>query len=311
MAIIRQKRERNYSVVSNEILEDTRMSFKARGLLIYMLSKPDDWKFYSEELVKHSDKDGISSIKTALNELEKCGYLKRIQKRAEKGKFGGQDWILNDNPENPPQVGFPLADNPSAEKPSAENRTLLSTDSTKYLNNQLLNSSSRAAENTAEEPTETPEPETQNSTENDPWNLWEQNWGFPNSIAQQDLMEWCKQFGNDLVYHVVEYALKSNVTSKGADRYLARVFDSYEKNQIDTVAKAVEQEEQHYQQKTREFANKRQYGGKYQARQKEQLPDWAKDDHKVEEQSDGDKSTEEVLKQRADIEQRMKDLGLK
>lgn len=311
MAIIRQKRERNYSVVSNEILEDTRMSFKARGLLIYMLSKPDDWKFYSEELVKHSDKDGISSIKTALNELEKCGYLKRIQKRAEKGKFGGQDWILNDSPENSPQVGFPLADNPSAEKPLAENRTLLSTDSTKYLNNQLLNSSSRAAENTAEESTENQEPKTQNPTENDPWDLWEKNWGFPNSIAQQDLMEWCQRFGNDLVYHAVEYALKSNVTAKGADRYLARVFDSYEKKQIITVTQAIEQEEQHYQQKTREFANKRQYGGKYQARQKEQLPDWAKDDHKVDEQSDGDKPSEEVLKQRADIERRMKDLGLK
>lgn len=311
MAIIRQKRERNYSVVSNEILEDTRMSFKARGLLIYMLSKPDDWKFYSEELVKHSDKDGISSIKTALNELEKCGYLKRIQKRAEKGKFGGQDWILNDSPENSPQVVFPIADNPSAEKPLAENRTLLSTDSTKYLNNQLLNSSSRAAENTAEEPTENQEPKTQNPTENDPWDLWEKNWGFPNSIAQQDLMEWCQRFGNDLVYHAVEYALKSNVTSKGADRYLARVFDSYEKNQIITVTQAVEQEEQHYHQKTREFANKRQYGGKYQARQKEQLPDWAKDDHDTADQSYDEQPSPEILKKRADIERRLKESGLK
>ena len=82
MAIIRQKREKNYSVVNNQILEDTRMSFKARGLLIYMLSKPDDWQVYSEELVQHSDKDGISAIKSALNELEACGYLKRVQKRA-------------------------------------------------------------------------------------------------------------------------------------------------------------------------------------------------------------------------------------
>ncbi|HJE96548.1 MAG TPA: DnaD domain protein [Ligilactobacillus acidipiscis] len=184
-------------------------------------------------------------------------------------------------------------------------------DNNTSINNTRITSSSRAAEKTAEETTENPKPKTQHSTENDPWDLWEKNWGFPNSIAQQDLMEWCQRFGNDLVYHAVEYALKSNVTAKGADRYLARVFDSYEKKQIITVTQAIEQEEQHYQQKTREFANKRQYGGKYQARQKEQLPDWAKDDHDTADQSDDEQPSPEILKKRADIERRLKESGLK
>lgn len=146
MAIIRQRREKNYSIISNDILNDQRLSFKARGLLAYMLSKPDDWKFYTEELVKHSDKDGISAIKAALNEMENMGYLKRVQKRAEKGKFGSQDWIISDKPTVSPQVGFPPADKPSAEKPLADNQQLLRTEGTKNLNNQELNKESSSKE---------------------------------------------------------------------------------------------------------------------------------------------------------------------
>lgn len=214
---------------------------------------------------------------------------------------------MNESPASSPQAGFPLADKPSADKPLAENRRLLSTEGTKYLKNQVLSSSSIPAEKSAEKPFEVPEPKKpepkdpepedskvadQKSVEpkpelKSPWDLWQANWGFPNSIAQQDLVEWTKQFGNELVYHAIEYALKSNVSAKGADRYLERVFDSYEKNHIDTVAKALDQEEQHYQQKTREFSAKKSYG-KRSGRpvyQKEQLPDWAKKDYQAPEES--------------------------
>lgn len=319
MAIIRQKREKNYSVVNNQILEDTRMSFKARGLLTYMLSKPDNWQFYADELVKHSDKDGISAIKSALNELEACGYLKRVQKRAEKGKFGGQDWILNECPADSPQGGFPLADKPSTGKPLADNQQLLSTDGTKYLKNQVLKSSSSIpAEKSAENLVEVPEPKeskavNQKSLESkpelkSPWDLWQANWGFPNSIAQQDLVEWTKQFGNELVYHAIEYALKSNVSAKGADRYLERVFDSYEKNKIDSVAKALDQEEQHYQQKTREYSDKKSYG-KRSGRpvyQKEQLPDWAQKDYQAPEESTEEQEHKAQLQ--AEIKRRLAEI---
>lgn len=118
MAIIRQKRKERFSIVDNKVIEDERLSFKARGLLIYMLSKPDDWKFYTEELAKRSNKDGISAIKTALNEIEDAGYLTRKQGHKKNGQFTSQDWILTDTSTNSPQ----------AEKPLADNRTLPNTD---------------------------------------------------------------------------------------------------------------------------------------------------------------------------------------
>ena len=128
MAIIRQKRKERFSIVDNKVIEDERLSFKARGLLIYMLSKPDDWKFYTEELAKRSNKDGISAIKTALNEIEDAGYLTRKQGHKKNGKFTSQDWILTDTSTNSPQVEKPLADKAQAGKALADNRTLPNTD---------------------------------------------------------------------------------------------------------------------------------------------------------------------------------------
>lgn len=128
MAIIRKKQKERFSIVDNKVIEDKRLSFKARGLLIYMLSKPDDWKFYTDELAKRSSKDGVSAIKSALNEIENAGYLTRKQEHRKNGQFASQDWILTDTSTIPPQVEKPLADKPLAGKALADNQPLPNTD---------------------------------------------------------------------------------------------------------------------------------------------------------------------------------------
>ena len=65
MAIKRAKRDTNFTMMSNVGLRDKRLSFKAKGLLAYMLSLPDDWVFYEEEITKHST-DGKQSVRTGL-----------------------------------------------------------------------------------------------------------------------------------------------------------------------------------------------------------------------------------------------------
>jgi len=45
MAIVRAKRKTNFTIIGNTGLKDKRLSLKAKGLLAYMLSLPDDWKF--------------------------------------------------------------------------------------------------------------------------------------------------------------------------------------------------------------------------------------------------------------------------
>lgn len=237
MAIIRKKQKERFSIVDNKVIEDKRLSFKARGLLIYMLSKPDDWKFYTEELAKRSNKDGISTIKTALNEIEDAGYLTRKQGHKKNGQFTSQDWILTDTSTNSPQVEKPLADKAPAGKPLADNRTLPNTDfkpNTDLPNtDQLLTDDSHSTQ--------------------DVFTLWENNWGFPNGIAQQDLTEWINSFGADLVHHAITFALRRNITSKGADRYLAKKLDGYKQSNITAVEQAKEYEKRHEQQMSREY----------------------------------------------------------
>ena len=128
MAIIRQKRKDRFSIINNKIIEDKQISFKARGLLIYMLSKPDDWKFYPDELAKHSDKDGVKAINTALQEMESVGYLVRKRKRDNKGHFKGIDYLLYETPQVNPDSQNRNAGKRNADLRNSENGTLPNTD---------------------------------------------------------------------------------------------------------------------------------------------------------------------------------------
>ncbi|WP_334328419.1 helix-turn-helix domain-containing protein [Companilactobacillus sp. HBUAS59699] len=129
MAIVRAKRKTNFTIIGNTGLKDKRLSLKAKGLLAYMLSLPDDWTFYETELMEHS-KDGRDSVRKGLQELEKSGYLVRFQKREGKGKFGPKDWKVYDEPDIStisPQTENPSTDNPLSGNPLSDNPTLLST----------------------------------------------------------------------------------------------------------------------------------------------------------------------------------------
>ena len=104
--------------------------------------------------------------------------------------------------------------------------------------------------------------------------LWQNNWGFPNGIAQQDLTEWSKEFGNDLVYYCVEFALRHNVTARGADPYLNRKLSDYRKQEIKTVQAAIESDQRHEQQMSREYQQKS--GSRKRQPINEGLPEWFK-----------------------------------
>lgn len=90
-----------YTVIDNSILQDDRLSFGARGLLVYMWSMPDNWQFYKKVLYKQST-EGRKRVDSYVDELKALGYLVLKNKRQTRGKFGGYDWVLRDSlPENP------------------------------------------------------------------------------------------------------------------------------------------------------------------------------------------------------------------
>lgn len=66
----------NFGVAPNELLNDSSISLKAKGLYVYMQSKPDDWVF-SLDRIASQNKDGNDSIRSTINELIQSGYLSK------------------------------------------------------------------------------------------------------------------------------------------------------------------------------------------------------------------------------------------
>lgn len=101
MAIVRvSKRENPFVQIDKCGINDERLSWKAKGLLVYLLSKPDDWKVWVKDLVKRA-KDGEKAVYSGLEELEQNGYISRMQVRKEDGTFGSMEYVVHERPIDP------------------------------------------------------------------------------------------------------------------------------------------------------------------------------------------------------------------
>lgn len=137
--IRRTKRTGNFTTVRNEYLQDVNLSWKAKGLITYIMSLPPDWQLNLSDLKKRS-KDGRDATAAGLRELITNGYCQRCKVRGDGGTFVGCDYEVSDikefepeqsQTENPfmdtPQTENPVAVNPETEKPDTEKPTLINT----------------------------------------------------------------------------------------------------------------------------------------------------------------------------------------
>lgn len=123
-------RRKGFTVISNDVLNNTALSWKAKGIFAYLWSQSDSWNFYEVEVLKHST-DGKASLKAGLKELESAGYLKRYRVRDGKGFLRESKWILSEEP----MSDYPTLDNPTLENRTLENRTLTNTNYNNTNNN--------------------------------------------------------------------------------------------------------------------------------------------------------------------------------
>lgn len=95
--VFRVERTKNYTVMANYHLKDKRLSLKAKGLLSVMLSLPDDWNYNMKGLARLS-KDGLDSVRSTVNELERYGYVTRHRIRTETGQLADTEYLVRECP---------------------------------------------------------------------------------------------------------------------------------------------------------------------------------------------------------------------
>lgn len=93
--IRRAPRTDHFTVLPNDAIEDRRLSFRARGILAYVLSKPDHWRTNSHQLAT-AGTEGRDAIRKALGELQVAGYARLAKHRREDGTFT-QEWVVTDD----------------------------------------------------------------------------------------------------------------------------------------------------------------------------------------------------------------------
>ena len=95
--IHRVRKDNNFVMLDKGFLNNSNLSLKAKGLLAYVLSLPDDWVIYTEEIAKHH-KDGKAAVLTAFKELESEGHIKRERVRQANGQLQGYKTTVYETP---------------------------------------------------------------------------------------------------------------------------------------------------------------------------------------------------------------------
>lgn len=127
MSVLRVDHQKNYVVISKEALEDQKLSFKAKGLWAYCMSRPNDWEFHVSHLSKVSQ-DGEDSIYSAIKELVKEGYCDKVQGK-EKGRYTSVDYEVREI-----KIILPQPEKQDTEKQRTENPALLSNEDNQIKN---------------------------------------------------------------------------------------------------------------------------------------------------------------------------------
>lgn len=124
MTIITRKRTDNFALIPNSVAEDENLSFAARGLLCYLLVKPDNWKVNIDD-IRRTGGIGRDKAYALIKELRDKGYITLDVRRDETGKIRKQDYVVYDcalvkqMPLNVPQ-NKPLPENTEQAEPFPE-----------------------------------------------------------------------------------------------------------------------------------------------------------------------------------------------
>lgn len=131
MSIINKSFTCNFTQIPNQIINDKKVSFKAKGLYLYFVSKPDEWEFSLSGITSQA-KESMPTVISIINELIENGYMEKIKRRNSNGKQEVNQYLLHESPTDSRN----LTQKTRFSKFDAEN---MSTSNTKHSNTKLKN----------------------------------------------------------------------------------------------------------------------------------------------------------------------------
>jgi hypothetical protein len=140
-----------FAIVPKRALNDATLSWKAKGILAYLIGKPNNWKVRISDIVNRGS-DRFTSVKSGLNELRESGYacLECIRVA---GIIREWCWHVANRPQfkkvnksSPPEAENPLVVNQLVENPLVENRMLPIKSVTKTEKEKKKNTTNKAAD---------------------------------------------------------------------------------------------------------------------------------------------------------------------
>ncbi|WP_341299404.1 DnaD domain protein [Lysinibacillus sp. FSL H8-0500] len=205
MAIYRVPKKGNFVVLDKGFLNDARLSWKAKGLLAYMLSLPDDWSFCIADLATRS-KCGREATTNIVKELIQAGYLQKEQARTAKGKFDKVELFVF---EAPSHAALPLTGKPSTALSPTDKPPLLTNQS---LNNQLLKRNDNEQESLTV------------------YQFYEQHgFGFRSAHITNQMHHWLTIFSEEVVIYAMKLAVENNVLRW---RYVEKILQNWQAKQL-------------------------------------------------------------------------------
>ena len=84
--IVREPGRDRWVVIDQAVIRNPRLSHRARGVLVLLLSMPDDWVVNSEWVAMHGS-EGRDAVRAALAELERAGHIVRHKSQDAHGRW--------------------------------------------------------------------------------------------------------------------------------------------------------------------------------------------------------------------------------
>ena len=97
MTIHKLDRKTDYVKMANEVAQDESLSFEARGVLCYFLSRSPDWQPSIKDVARQGGM-GRNRARKIMAELEAAGFVKKSQGR-DRGRYGSSEVIISALPE--------------------------------------------------------------------------------------------------------------------------------------------------------------------------------------------------------------------